>query len=325
MDWTERRPAGDVDRNWSHAAGDMDGSVLIVANDKRLYVSTDTGVNWTEHRPAGNVDVIWSSVAVDNNGAFLVVTGFYDSMDRMWVSSDGGTNWTEMSAPDDEPVDVGWFHAATDADGSNLFSATGWGMLHTSVNSGGAWTTHDPSGTGSEPWISTASDADGSVLLAAITPGRIYLSGNGGSTWAETQPYGDRNCNWYSVATNATGQILMAGGQDGLFISVDGGVNWTRKHTETCLSVVCDKTGKRMFGSKEGGILISLDTGATWEEIRPAGIATDLWRALTIDASGCNLLAGMATGRLYTTYIPLPPVPHSFPWQGRFQLSHVTA
>ena len=51
--WTERQPAGDVDKNWDSVASDADGSNLIAgAYGGRLYTLVYTEV-------AGSV-IIWS-------------------------------------------------------------------------------------------------------------------------------------------------------------------------------------------------------------------------------------------------------------------------
>src|SRR3989338_7207504 len=47
--WTERLPAGDVNKFWKSVASDDYGTNLIAALDVgRLYTSSNSGVTWTE-------------------------------------------------------------------------------------------------------------------------------------------------------------------------------------------------------------------------------------------------------------------------------------
>jgi len=77
--WTERQPAGDVDKKWAALASNSDGSRLIagVTEGGRLYTSSDYGVNWTERQPAGDVGKNWSIFASDSDGSHLIA-GIYN-------------------------------------------------------------------------------------------------------------------------------------------------------------------------------------------------------------------------------------------------------
>ena len=56
--WTERQPAGNVDREWAAVASSDDGSHLIAASYNQnpavcgLYTSSDYGVTLIERKPA---------------------------------------------------------------------------------------------------------------------------------------------------------------------------------------------------------------------------------------------------------------------------------
>ena len=74
--WTERQPAGAVDKCWQIVASDKDGLNLIAGvRGGRLYTSADGGVNWTERQPAGDADKDWHCEASGADGLNLIVGG----------------------------------------------------------------------------------------------------------------------------------------------------------------------------------------------------------------------------------------------------------
>jgi photosystem II stability/assembly factor-like uncharacterized protein len=90
--WAESRPAGDVNKNWQSLASSGSGGNLIAGNTLRLYLSDDKGVTWAESRPAGNVNRNWWGVASDSDGSNLIAAAFGG---RLYTSSDYGVTWIE--------------------------------------------------------------------------------------------------------------------------------------------------------------------------------------------------------------------------------------
>ena len=89
---TERRPAGDSDKDWYAVASDSDGSHLIACvYGGRLYTSADGGANWTERRPAGDANRNWYAVASDSDGSHLAACVY------------GGRLYTIVWAPEVSP------------------------------------------------------------------------------------------------------------------------------------------------------------------------------------------------------------------------------
>ncbi len=120
--WVERRPAGDVDLNWSLLASDRYGLKLVAgAFPGRLYTSPDGGETWVERRPLGDVDAEWCTAASDDDMSNLIVGAWHG---RLYTSPDGGDTWVEKQLAGD--FDLLWNSVASDGDGSNLV-ATAWG------------------------------------------------------------------------------------------------------------------------------------------------------------------------------------------------------
>jgi hypothetical protein len=330
--WTERRPAGNADKNWMCAASDSDGSHFIAGVDGgRLYTSANAGVGWTERQPAGNSNQEWHSVASDADGSNLIVAA---GNGRLFTSSDSGANWTERQP--DGAADYLWMSVASDADGTHLMAAhgtrfytsadsgatwtqrqsahSGWDSvasddngshliagdyydLQTSADSGATWTEQRPAGDDAHAWPSVASDSDGTNLIAASwstthAGGRLYTSANSGSTWTERQPAGNVDHNWAIVASDGDGSHLLA---------ISAPYSY----------------GDYVFTS--GRVYSSVDSGATWTEQMPAGDADHEWWAGASDGSGASLIVGKNPGRLYTfgpAALPQITLHACVPWDG---------
>jgi len=93
--WTERQPAGDINKDWISVASDSDGSRLIAAVfGGRLYTSGDYGATWIEHRPAGDVNKNWRAVASDSDGSRLIA-GIYQG--RLYSLDAGSSSFNTLT------------------------------------------------------------------------------------------------------------------------------------------------------------------------------------------------------------------------------------
>lgn len=115
--WAEMQPGGNVQHHWRTVACSPDGKYVLAAAEcysgavvgerpRRLYSSSDYGVNWTERQPAGNVDLDWHSVSVSQDGKTMLA-GCWAG--RLWVSRDSGASWTETRPAGD--ADKGWYYS----------------------------------------------------------------------------------------------------------------------------------------------------------------------------------------------------------------------
>lgn len=165
---------------------------------------------------------------------------------------------------------------------------------------GATWEFIGPRPIRSEYWSGDA-DASGRVVSIAPHPtlsSTIYIGTASGGVWKTT----DFGANWTpltdelstlnhgAVAVDpqapdtiyaGTGEYTTFSGGDGLFRSLDGGLNWTRLATaaqvgSNCSKVVIDPTNSnRIYVSGTSGVARSTDGGANWSFVL-AGACSDL-------------------------------------------------
>jgi len=311
--WTERQPAGDVNKNWYGIDSDDDGSNLIVCvGGGRLYTSSDSGANWTERQPAGNTDINWVTVASDSDGTNLIACVQNDSITGfIYTSSNSGANWATRKPAGD--VSQLWSGVASDDDGSNLIACVYYGRLWTSSDGGSNWTERRPSGDVDKYWYCVGSDADGSNLIAGCAPGRLYTSSDSGASWTERQPAGSSDYAWVRVSSNSDGSVLIAAQYSTgkrLYTSSDGGASWTERQPGGNANypwhgVSVSSDGTVMIACVfNGRLYISRDGGLTWSEVYPPGgtPANYYWYNSVVSGDGSKFMAGglYSMGRLYT-------------------------
>ena len=314
--WTERQPAGDVDKNWYIVASDDDGSNLIVSDSNetgRIYTSSDYGTNWTERQPKGDVDGRWIGVATDADGSNLIAG---DNLERLYTSSDYGANWTERRPKGD--VDGNWWSFSSDSDGSHLIASEFLGRLYTSDDYGATWTERQPAGDVDKGWSGTASSDDGSNLVVTSQPGRVYTSANYGVNWTERRPAGDVDKDWWGVASDSDGSNLIIPSSSfstagRLYTTDDYGATWTERQPAGNADQFWGGMGSDADGSHlvvciyGGRVYTSGNYGITWTEQRPVGDVNKNWQWTATDADGSHLIACILPGRIYTTNVLTVP------------------
>ena len=146
----------------------------------------------------------------------------------------------------------------------------------------------------------------------------VLRSTNGGTTWSTlcTNPFvGD---GFYSLVVDpANGMRLYAGTRGGLWVSTDGGVNWTRRRTQPTWSISLPSGGKVLAACGDG-VFRSTDNGVTWNAVALPGAPGSFQRlavaiapsdptvAYVWGASGGSGFLWRRAGRNWTA-VGLPP------------------
>lgn len=196
LNWVERNPWGGVaiDRPWTEAASDSDGSNLMVCGagvGGRLWTSADFGATWIERTPGGAANLFWEGVASDADGSNLIAASSVFPTDlipnlagRIWTSADSGATWTERQPYG--AMDVYWGKVASNSDGTKLMAGVKYlasafpplfaASLWRSVDSGATWTEQRPIVNYMNPPVfpggtvtsGIASDTSGDRIIACI-------------------------------------------------------------------------------------------------------------------------------------------------------------
>ena len=303
--WVERKPAGDLNRNWLACASDATGQRLLAGdNSGRLWISADCGATWVEAGAlAGGMGRYWQACASDADGSTLIA-GVYGG--RLYRSTNFGTSWT-AAAPGGLTTDQNWKAVASDADGSTLVAGVYGKRLWLSVNGGSNWSEPRPAGDTDQTWQAVACDATGLHLMVLTRNGLAYVSADGGVTWKETRPGGSATPPWKACAMDADGSTLVVAAYPGrLCRSVDAGTTWTELRPlgdidRNWQAVAVDADGFHIVAVVDGGsVWTSSDGGATWSDVQPAGVTSAAWQCCASSADGTRLMAGANLGRLYT-------------------------
>ena len=98
----------------------------------------------------------------------------------------------------------------------------------------------------------------------------VLRSTNGGTTWAPhcTAPFvGD---GFHSLVVDPSNRMrIFAGTRGGLWVSTDGGLNWTRRRTATTWSI--SLRGNEILAGCSDGLFRSTNNGNTWNAVALAG------------------------------------------------------
>ena len=309
--WVERKPAGDLNRNWLACASDATGQRLLAGdNGGRLWISADCGATWVEAGAlAGGMSRYWQACASDADGIVLIagVNG-----GRLYVSTNAGKDWSATS-PGGVTSGRSWKAVASDVDGTTLVAAVYSGRLWLSTNGGSDWSETRPAGDADLLWQAVACDASGRRIMALTRTTRAYASTDAGATWTELRPAGDANRPWKACAMDADGSTLVVASYPSalstvgrLYRSDDAGTTWAELRPvgdvdRNWQAVAVDADGFHIVAAVDGGsVWTSSDGGATWSDAQPAGTVAAAWQCCASSADGFRLMAGAYQGRLYT-------------------------
>jgi hypothetical protein len=107
----------------------------------------------------------------------------------------------------------------------------------------------------------------------------ILRSTDGGSTWATlcTNPF--VGSGFYSLRVDpANGQRLYAGARNGLWVSTDGGVNWTQRRSGRCWSISQAAAGGELLAACADGLFRSTNNGTSWAAVALPGAPAGFFR-----------------------------------------------
>ena len=124
-------------------------------------------------------------------------------------------------------------------------------------------------------------------------PKGIYRSTDGGANWSSIN-HGLTDLNINTIALDQNGQLFVLTGNDGLFISYDGGDTWNQLIDGNYYGIAFNTAGHIFISGYNNigfGIFRSLDNGQTWHDYS-AGLVPRLARSILVDQED-NIYAGL--------------------------------
>jgi ligand-binding sensor domain-containing protein len=180
-----------------------------------------------------NVSGRISSVVVDPRNPAHVLAGAANG--GVWESFDRGASWAPRSD-----------FAPTLTVGALAFDPSNTSTVYCGTGEGNAWY-NSPFGAG------------------------ILRSSDGGTTWSIlcTNPFVGQG--FYNLDVNpANGQHLIASTTNGLYVSTDGGINWTERRSSITWSLSIAPAGgasAEILAACSDGLWSSTDEGTTWSAV----------------------------------------------------------
>jgi photosystem II stability/assembly factor-like uncharacterized protein len=250
-----------------------------------IYKTTDNGNVWTK---------LGSNTLLSNSRIFglaslnniLLVGTAYNGLFR---STDNGSTWAHITSG----FPAGDFFVFSVAViGSNMIAGTNEGIFY-STNNGLSWNASNIT-----QWTVFAVAANSTIAFAGISSGigsttGVYRSTNLGVSWQITSL---SNGAFDIVCITTNGSTVFAGDlTNGLFRSIDNGVNWTFSASgipaNTGVFTIGVSNNTVFAGTQEsaGGIFRSTNNGSNWTLINQGLVSTAVQ---AVCANNSNLFIG---------------------------------
>ncbi len=308
------------------------GNIFAGAEDG-IYRSVDYGITWVN---ITGIYYLYSVQAIDIAGQGYIFAGLGSG--QIYRSIDNGETWMAVyqgsydseyeaiSINSNNVIFAGLTYTISENDSSYMLSSSDggqtWSLAYTYSNTN---------------ITSIEADTSGSVFVGTIH--NVYRSTDNGATWSETTngltnyiaqnfatnslgytyvgSYGlplvytaDLGENWtkfdnlghiwaQGLAINASDHIFV-GTENGMFKSVDNGVNWTTVFPDTTyfMSISIKSDGTIFASANEDGVFRSSDNGASWTSVNNGFINNEGIRPIIFDSNG-YIYAGSDSGSVY--------------------------
>lgn len=276
-----------------------------------VFKSYDGGTTWqrtsfnqSQLEGVATYDMVWDTQ--DSSKVYLAASN------GLWVSRNAGNTWQRKLTHRMTSIDL-------KPDEPNILVAAAEGVgLYRSTDGGDSWSLNNSLPTGNNfgnSVLSVCRDFPNFMLLSAADfNGHVlglYKSSDGGETWTNLNRPDCYLCSqrgvplgWYvniaTVSPTDTNKIVIGGTP--LYISNDGGTNWTPRSidfiTQSNVPYV-DQHGavfspfdsENIFIVNDGGITQTTDGGVTWRQ-RNRGIATGQFYSIAISPRDTNFVIG---------------------------------
>jgi photosystem II stability/assembly factor-like uncharacterized protein len=275
-------------------AMDHRGRLYMGTDEHGLYLSTDAGENVAPMGEALAARTILS-LALDQAGQTILASS---SGEGLYISRDAGASWSKVTEVGDAFVS----YVALDADGMRGFACSRDGLWRT-LDNGYSWLRCDTDVHGRVNVVSFH-PRDNRTLYAGTATGNVYYSSDGGDHWEYAASL--TRAIYAIVVHPGHPERLYAGAWDGVYVSSDGGLNWTPINrglgSVPIDALVMDQQDPRLLyaGNTYDGVYKSEDGGVSWaravDGLEESGRAHGVL-SLAAPASSSGLLYAGTDGR----------------------------
>lgn len=248
---------------------------LVVAGNKgaqpgsaHLFVSRDGGVVWrflNQNQPLHPQATDVQALSVLTADILLAGTWQYG----LYRSTDGGNSFAAVESIPSQ--DIRGF-AIADAQRGIVYAASGDAGVWRSVDAGQSW-----SASGLQGRFIWSVDAfeQGRQLLAASPTDGLFGSTDGGKTWSRLL---EGMAVYEAVVVPASPDTLIAATDKGLYLSRNGGADWTRPAALADVSL----SSVHWLSTQAAGLLVGGWNGGLWRYQPGTDRATNLAAALPV-------------------------------------------
>lgn len=235
--WTEKGPISAVNTStWSSHIGRLTNIAIDPSNDNQLVVTSPGGGVWKSTDEGDTWSPLFDQESTMNLQSALISHAnpnhYFIGGSGIWRSTDGGLTFSKLSDPagliysiimDPENEDI-------------LLASSNNGRVYKTVDGGDNWTS-----------VLLQSNADfydldfnkgnSDILYACGTKGAMYTSTDQGDSWAVLSgPWNSTRSIMQGLTADDPNYIYVlqekSGGFDALYLSVDGGANWTTQSND---------------------------------------------------------------------------------------------
>jgi photosystem II stability/assembly factor-like uncharacterized protein len=255
-------------KNWTKLNGPYGSSVFKIetdSNDKLYLVCSDGVYSSTNNGNYWNLltsEISGKTLSLINDSTILV-----GSWGQIFRSTDYGNNWEMVLSIEDNIwnsfTDIKYF--GDDIIYASISNYMTTGGIYKSIDGGNNWDFINLTSI-----MSLSIDQNGTVYAGSWE--QLFKSTDNGETWASILHCSSGTESIETIALNYEGYIVVGTvnglGTGGVYISVDGGENWTTTSlVKPVMDIIFDFDGNILACTNSGEVFKSEDNGSNWEVI----------------------------------------------------------
>ncbi len=267
------------------AVAPTDSNILYAAAGVSVYISKDAGNTWAKTSGAGaqakfSRPISYRPIAVDPTNAARLCIG--SNAGQVFCSVDYGATWIDLDPLKSVfPAAMAIRALALDKTGTNLYAATGKGVVRCQIDKNICW----PLTTGPVKASDVALTNEDNYKIYAAGDTKLWYSVDQGGTWKQTAAVAKGTTDRIAIdpATPSTIRVVWINNwEGGVLLSKDSGATWTSQDKNLTADIVNDPT---RAWSASGGRTTSIKVDPSNPNVL---FRTDWWGVFRSDNGGLN-------------------------------------